>query len=113
MNLFQKSHFKTFLINSYITHIANGQDNPRQWTKLMAVGGYPRDSFYKVEIVDISGNNLTCQAIEDYPVQEGSVGTFIGGRPIVCGGSTMEGVFDYTYNECYTFSYARVKYCYF
>ncbi len=60
----------------------------------MVVGGYP--SFKKSEIYDLSGQNLKCPNITDYPVNFGSVGTFIDDKSLVCGG------FDYV-KECYSY----------
>ena len=65
------------------------------WTKLMVVGGY-NSAQRKSEIYDLSGQNLNCPPINDYPVNYGSVGTFIGNKTLVCGGYTT----DYTSN-CY------------
>ena len=55
---------------------------------LMVVGGYgSSDANYDVEIIDLSGKNRTCRDdIADFPVNYGSVGTFIEGSPLVCGG---------------------------
>ena len=57
------------------------------WTKLMVVGGYPSASYGKAEIIDLSGQGLTCPTITDFPIDYGSVGTFINNKTLVCGGT--------------------------
>ena len=54
----------------------------------MVVGGGPSSSSAngKSEIYDLSGQNLTCPSIDDYPFDYGSVGTFINNKTLVCGG---------------------------
>ena len=62
-----------------------------------------------MEILDISGNGLYCLNPVDYPVELGSVGTFIGDRPLVCGGYIADGFFPYYIDECYTYSFEEVN----
>ena len=54
-------------------------------TQLFAVGGYPH-AYYKSEVVDLSGRYRNCQEIADFPLNEGSTGTFLPDGPFVCGG---------------------------
>lgn len=58
-----------------------------EFTKLMVVGGYSAPG--KVEIIDFSGQNLTCPNINDFNFDYGSVGTYINGKSLVCGGYTF------------------------
>ena len=51
----------------------------------MVVGG---NIYKKAELIDLSGQNLNCPDISDYPVESGSVGTFINGKAMVCGGDS-------------------------
>ncbi len=56
----------------------------------MIVGGNGmNDTYGQSEMVDISGNDLTCPLISAYPVDYGSVGTFINNNTRVCGGYTL------------------------
>ena len=68
----------------------------------MVVGGYP--NYRKTEIYDLSGQNLNCPFIRDCPIYDGSVGTFINNKTLVCGGSAN----GYT-AECYSYN-VQVKY---
>lgn len=54
------------------------------FTKLMVVGGAGAD--YKVEIVDLSGEGHNCPNIADNPKDYGTIGAFVGGKAVVCGG---------------------------
>ena len=51
----------------------------------MVVGGTP--TFGDSELIDLSGQNLNCPDITDYPVYSSHVGTFINNKAMVCGGS--------------------------
>ena len=66
------------------------------WTKLMVVGGFGTrgDS----EIIDLSGQNLNCPTIADYPIKLGQTGTFINNKAMVCGGYQFE-----YHDECYSY----------
>ena len=55
---------------------------------LFIVGGVPSSSYYKSEVVDLSGQKRTCSAIVDYKVIAISTGAFIGGSAMVCGGES-------------------------
>ncbi len=73
------------------------------WTKLMVVGGDPPVANAKSELYDLSGQNLTCPTIRDFPYYYGSVGTFINDKAMVCGGyqndsGYWESNFCYSYN---------------
>ena len=46
----------------------------------MVVGGSPNEAYGKAEIYDLSGQNLRCPSITDFPVEYGSVGIFINKR---------------------------------
>ena len=69
-----------------------------EWTKLMIVGG--SEMVGKSELIDLSGQNLTCPPISDFPIQYGSVGIFINNKALVCGG------YDeiYLYRDCYAYN---------
>ena len=60
----------------------------------MVVGGFPI-AYGKSEIYDLSGQNLTCPSISDYPVDYASVGTFIGNKSVVCGGAYTSDCYSY------------------
>ena len=60
----------------------------------MVVGGYP--DYFKSELIDLSGQKLSCPLIRNYPVQYGSVGTFINNKTLVCGG-------NYYTTECFSY----------
>ena len=68
----------------------------------MVVGGEPVESSGgKVELIDLSGQSLSCPSIPDFPIPiYGSVGTFINGKALVCGGSDG----DYKYRTCYSYN---------
>lgn len=67
----------------------------------MVVGGWPASESYKVEVVDLSGQNQSCSdvSIRDAPIDYGSVGVFIQNKPMICGGYNIE----YGTNDCYTY----------
>ena len=71
------------------------------WTKLMVVGGTPNTAYYRSEIYDLSGQNLTCPTISNYPIQFGSVGTYINNKALVCGGYTFSGFY---FSDCYSYN---------
>jgi hypothetical protein len=50
----------------------------------MMVGG--NGANYDVELVDLSGNNISCQKPNDFPFAYGSIGTFLQNQALVCGG---------------------------
>ena len=57
--------------------------------KLLVVGG--RGAFNKVELVDLFAADKTCPPLPDYPgAAVGSVGTYIDGMALVCGGITKD-----------------------
>ena len=66
------------------------------YTKLFVIGG--EGATYLVEVVDLSGEFKTCDSISNYPVEYGSVGTFLAseGYVLVCGG--------FSTNECYFYN---------
>ena len=69
----------------------------------MIVGGYnlSEDPLRKVEVIDLSGQNQTCDPLPDYPIDYGSVGTFIKDKALVCGGRNSDpAVF---FDDCYEF----------
>ena len=66
----------------------------------MVIGGYPEPAYGKVEIYDLSGQNLTCPSINDYTLDYGSFGTFINNKTLVCGGYQL-GIY---YSECNTYN---------
>ena len=65
----------------------------------MVVGGFP--AYFFVEIVDISGQNLTCPALPNYPIEYGMVGTYINDKALVCGGHDNGADF---YGDCYSYN---------
>ena len=66
----------------------------------MVVGG--SGAYSKVELLDVSGKNLTCPPIADFPVELGSFGTFINNSILVCGGFTRSSM--YYSEKCYTYN---------
>ena len=63
----------------------------------MVVGGYPAEN--EAEIVDLSETNVNCPTIPNFPgASYGSVGTFINGRALVCGGESSSDS-CYSYNQ--------------
>ena len=66
---------------------------------LVVVGG--QYALSKVEAVDISGKNRTCPPIADYPFEEQSMGTYIDGKILVCGGEKDNR--NTITDECYTY----------
>ena len=71
------------------------------YTKLMVIGGGGSATF-KVEVIDLSGQGQTCNAVADFPIDFGSFGTYVesAGKILVCGGSNnFAGTTD-----CYTLS---------
>lgn len=59
------------------------QTNPGSYN-LMVVGGDPAE--FQVEVVDLDNAAAVCPQINIYPLPDGSVGTFINGHAMVCGG---------------------------
>ncbi len=59
----------------------------------MVVGGFQTRN--KVEVIDLSGNGKSCSSFPDFPMGCGSVGTFINGKALVCGGQGR---------KCYSYS---------
>ena len=56
--------------------------------------GWNFDPATKTEIINIENSNVTCQDLEDFPVQtHGAVGSNIGSSPVICGGGNK--------NACY------------
>ena len=51
---------------------------------LMVVGGIPAKK--DVEVVDLSGQGRNCFKPKDYPFNDGSIGEYINGFAITCGG---------------------------
>ena len=66
---------------------------------LFTIGAMNPDGQWTAEIVDISGANRICPYISNFPVQYGSVGTYINGEAMVCTGTNPP---EFT-NECYTY----------
>ncbi len=65
----------------------------------MVVGGYPSEADgKKSEIYDLSGQNLNSPSIVDYPVELGSVGTYINNKSLVCGGGHPDTSNCYSYD---------------
>ena len=64
----------------------------------MVVGGSGAD--FKVEVVDLSGQNQQCRSYPQFPIGYGSVGTFINNKVLVCGGINNAMV----KKECYSYS---------
>ncbi len=64
----------------------------------MVVGGYHSEG--ESEIIDLSGQNLNCPTIANYPINGGQVGTFINNKPFVCGGYDGRDVFS----ECNSYN---------
>ena len=56
--------------------------DPVVYDKLFVVGGYISQAEKDVEVVDLSGQNLTCKKPKDFPVDGYSFGTFIDGHAI-------------------------------
>ena len=73
-----------------------------QYTKVMVVGGNYAD--FKVEVIDLSGNQTQCRSYPDFPIAQGSVGTFINGKVLVCGGANG----NEWKKECFSYSF-KVK----
>ncbi len=74
----------------------------------MVVGGEPITAHRKVEIIDISGQKLTCPSIPDFPVDYGSVGVFINNKAMVCGGHQT--VSDDYVSDCYSYNMEVILY---
>ena len=76
-------------------------------SKLLIVGGeIASDATGQVEIVDISGDMVECEATEDFPydVEEASSFT-LDGNVVVCGGYGTNGSANYVlYNDCYMYN---------
>ena len=65
----------------------------------MIVGRWPSDHFGASELIDLSGQSLDCPEIAAFPVDYGSVGTFIDNKALVCGGiSAVEKSDCYSYD---------------
>ncbi len=70
----------------------------------MVIGGYNSDhtAIGKVEIIDLSGKNLSCPTIPDFPIDYASVGTFISNKALVCGGRSDGN--STAYDSCYSYT---------
>ena len=63
----------------------------------MIIGGVKEN----VKVIDISDNGKLCRSFPDFPIKYGSVGTFINGKAMVCGGY---GPGYNAYNHCFSYS---------
>ena len=72
------------------------------FTKVMAVGGLGAQN--KVEVIDLSGNGKPCRSFPYFPIQDGSVGTFINDKVLVCGGAFSGSRSWGYYSSCYSYS---------
>lgn len=72
----------------------------------MCVGGYGDglDNEYEVEIIDVSGQNMSCPEMANGPVNTYAVGTFINDRAMVCNGNDAWNK-CHIYNEVVSFRY--------
>ena len=68
----------------------------------MVVGGFPPSANAKSELYDLSGQNLTCPSVADFPYYTGSVGTFINNKAMVCGGYQNDTGY-WPSNLCYSY----------
>ena len=67
------------------------------YTKLMVVAGHP--TRWQAEFIDLIDSETFCQSVANYPHRYGTLGTFVGGRAMVCGGWDVFRQVD----ECYTY----------
>ena len=51
---------------------------------------------FDVEVIDLRSENMTCAKVADIPLSKGSAGTFMNGRPLVCGS------YEPFESDCYT-----------
>ena len=69
-------------------------------TKILVSTGNPRSSATKTEIINLDNDNLTCQDLEDYPLEiHSGVGSNIGSFPAICGGYRYES--GSSLNQCH------------
>jgi hypothetical protein len=67
-------------------------------TKILVSTGNPRSFAIKTEIINLDNDNLTCQDLEDYPLEiRSGVGSIIGSFPAICGGHGSGS----SLNQCY------------
>ena len=64
------------------------------------------DPATKTEIINIENSNVTCQDLEDFPLQtQGAVGSNIGSSPVICGGSNKNACYRLESGKWHHFAY--------
>ena len=69
---------------------------------LLAIGGFAGAANYKVEAVDLSGQQRTCDPIANIPTTSEQTGIYIENSPFICGGqadSSEEIRYCYSFNN--------------
>jgi len=67
-------------------------------TKVLVIGGYKEGAISNVEVIDLSGDGLTCPKIPDYPLKVDAITAgFYDEKVIVCGGYDN----SRTHDECF------------
>ena len=60
----------------------------------------------KTEIINIENSNVTCQDLEDFPLQTlGAVGSNIGSSPVICGGNNKNACYRLESGKWHHFAY--------
>ena len=55
--------------------------------KILYVTGYPKTSGKLAEIVDMENSSVTCNNLQDFPVERlATMGGLLDGKPLICGG---------------------------
>jgi hypothetical protein len=79
------------------------------WNKLMVVGGYPTNHNKDVQIVDLLYPNSKCPQMDAAPIDgRRSFGTFIGEKPMICGGENDQ----VKHGNCYIYEKSTHKWIY-
>ena len=68
--------------------------------KILYVTGYPPTSGKLAEIVDMENSSVTCNNLQDFPVERWTtMGGLLDGKPLICGGVYPPSAECYQYDQ--------------
>ena len=68
--------------------------------KILYVTGYPPTSGKLAEIVDMENSSVTCNNLQDFPVERlATMGGLLDGKPLICGGFHPYSADCYQYDQ--------------
>ena len=70
-------------------------------SKVLISSGHPRGSATKTEVIDLKNNNITCEDLQEFPLEiSNAVGANLASWPIICGGIFNDGS---TSDKCFIY----------